>query len=345
MTIIAVTKAAKAAIQRREAQAAASLRLLHKHAVASALPAIAATRHELQVAAYNNDGIIPPSFALTTHYQVVAQIRASINHFGVMAQPIIGQLLHDGTTQGAAMARVQLHASVPKGYTYGFTIAYAASPKQVARQTAVYRLFDKYGDEAATAAQDAIRQGVIAGRGPAVIARALMDATDISLISALNTSRTEAMYALRSATLANYQANSDVVESWIWFASGNACAMCLAMAGSEHSLDEDMESHNNCSCTSVPKTKSWADIFAGTGIDASDIPETTIDVPQGQDIFDSKSEAEQRDLLGPSKYNAYKAGDITLADLVGTSHSAVWGTSRYERSLKDMGLDASDYSD
>jgi hypothetical protein len=279
------------------------------------------------------------------NWRVVAQIRASINHFGEMAKPIIGQLLHEGTTQGAAMARVQLHASVPKGYTYSFAIAYGASPKQVARQTAIYRLFDKYGDEAATAAQDAIRQGVIAGRGPAVIARALMDATDISLISALNTSRTESMRSLRDATLANYQANSDVVDAWIWFASANACAMCLAMAGSEHGLDEDMESHNNCECCQVPKTRSWADIFAGTGIDASDIPETTLDVPQGQDIFDKMSEAQQRELLGNSKYNAYKAGDITLSDLVGTSHSAVWGISRYERSLKDMGLDASDYSD
>src|SRR5579859_2132846 len=129
---------------------------------------------------------------------------------------------------GSAMAHTQLQASVPRGYTYAFALAHP-SPKQTQRTAQVYRLFDKYGDEAATAASDAIRQGVIAGRGPVVIARDLMGALDISLISALNTSRTESMRSLRDATLANYQANSDVVDAWIWYATlGTACAMCTA---------------------------------------------------------------------------------------------------------------------
>jgi len=186
---------------------------------------------------------------------------------------------------------------------------------------------------------------VLAGHNPVVIARDIQDALGSSLANALMISRTESMRSLRDATLENYRANSDVVDSYVWLASPDACAMCLAMSGTELSLDEDMDSHQNCRCTSVPRTKSWADIFAGTGIDASDIPETTLDVPQGADVFAALSDTEQRDLLGPAKYNAYKDGAFTLSDLVGVSHNSVWGTSRYEKSLKDLGLDASDYSD
>lgn len=186
---------------------------------------------------------------------------------------------------------------------------------------------------------------MLAGHNPVVIARDIQDALGSSLANALMISRTESMRSLRDATLENYRANSDVVDSYVWLASPDACAMCLAMSGTELSLDEDMDSHQNCRCTSVPRTKSWADIFAGTGIDASDIPETTLDVPQGADVFAALSDTEQRDLLGPAKYNAYKDGAFTLSDLVGVSHNSVWGTSRYEKSLKDLGLDASDYSD
>jgi hypothetical protein len=343
--IIVATRAARAAIIRSEAAAAQSIRLLHKHAVASTTGAIAATQHAMQAAANANDGAIPLGFAQQTHYTVISQIRASIGHFGETAKPIISGVIQHGTQSGGAMAHAQLQASVPKGYTYAFALAHP-SPKQVQRTAQVYRLLDRYGDEAATAALHAIRQGVIAGRGAAVIARDIMVATDMSLVSALNTSRTESMYAFRDATLANYRANDDAVDAWIWFATlGTACAMCTAMHGTEHGLDEDMDSHNNCRCTQVPKTRSWADIFAGTGIDTSDIPETSIDVPSGASWFADQSETQQRDILGPAKYNAYKAGDISLADLVGKAHDSQWGASMYEKSLKDLGIDASDYLD
>jgi hypothetical protein len=344
--IIVVTRAARAAIIKSEAAAAQSIKMLHKHAVRSTTDAIAAIRDDMQAAARGNDGAIPLTFSQgTAHYQVIAQIRASINHFGESIKPIIGQVIQHGTQSGASMAHAQLQASVPRGHTYTFALAHPDIAAQH-RAALTYRLFDKYGNDAANAAIDAIREGVIAGRGPVVIARDLMSACDMSLVSALNTSRTESMYAMRSATLENYRANSDVVDAWIWYATlGTACAMCTAMHGTEHSLDEDMDSHNNCRCTQVPKTKSWADIFDGTGLDVSDIQDTTIEVQSGASWFADQSEAQQRDILGPAKYNAYKAGDITLADLVGKSNDKTWGASRYEKSLKDLDLDASDYLD
>jgi hypothetical protein len=344
-SIIAVTRAAKAAIIRSEAQAAQSIKALHKHAVASATPAIHATMHAMHVAANNNDGVIPLSFATSSNYQVVSQIKTSINHFGESIKPIIGQVIQHGTQHGTAMAHAQMQASVPRGHTYTFALAHPDISAQH-RAALTYHLFDKYGNDAANVAIEAIKQGVIAGRGPLIIARDLMSTLDISLVSALNTSRTESMYALRSATLENYRANDDVVDAWIWYATlGTACAMCTAMHGTEHSLDEEMDSHNNCRCCQVPKTKSWADIFAGTGIDGDSIPETTIDVQSGATWFADQSEAQQRDILGPSKYNAYKAGAITLNDLVGKTRDKQWGASQYEKSLKDLGLDASDYVD
>jgi hypothetical protein len=344
MTIISTTQDARAATLASERQAAFAIHRLHQHAVVEVKGGIARFTHAMQTAASGNDGTVPQSFAHGAHEEVTKPIRIAIQHFGNSARVVIHNESDAAAKRGEIMAHKQLQATVPKGYTYSFALAHP-SPKQTARQAAVYSLFDKYGDEAATAATDAIRQGVLAGRNPNAIARSLMDALDISLVSALNTSRTEAMRSLRDATLANYQANSDVVDSWVWLASGDACAMCLAMSGQEFPLDEDMDSHNNCRCAMVPKTKSWADIFAGTGIDASDIEETQADIPSGIDMFNAMSADAQRDLLGPAKYNAWKAGAFDLSDLVGTSSDGKWGTSRYEKSLKDLGLDASDYAD
>lgn len=343
MSIIRTTQDARRATLASERTAARSLHQLHQHAIMEVKNGIARFTHAMQTAVNDNDGVVPHSFAQGKHEDVTKPIAIAIQHFGNAARVVIRNEGEAAAKRGEILAHKQLQATVPKGHTYAFALAHP-SPQQKARQAAVYSMFDRYGDEAATAASDAIRQGVLAGRNPNVIARDMMAACDISLVSALNTSRTEAMRSLRDATLANYRANDDVVEGWVWLASSDACAMCIAMSGQEFPLDEDMDSHNCCRCTQVPKTKSWADIF-GDGVDVSDIEETQADVPLGIDMFNAMTDAEQRDLLGPAKYNAYKAGAFDLADLVGTSDNGVWGTSKYEKSLKDLGIDASDYED
>lgn len=334
MSILSVTNEARKATLASERQSALSLHRLHVHAVMQIKGAIDGVLHKLQQGAPFNVGKDAKDFR--------AIVALAMQQFGNSARTVIHGEQHAAIVRGSRLAQAQLSATVPHGYTWHFTQPAASMQAQEAR---VYSLFDKYGDEAATAATDAIRLGVLAGHGPAVIARTIQDALGSPLANALMISRTESMRALRDATLENYRANDDVVNSWTWLAYPGCCGMCQGMSGSVHDLNEDMESHNNCECCQVPNTKSWSDILGGIGIDGSDIPDTSVDVPDGSQWFAQQSAAYQRDTLGNSKYNAYKAGDITLQDLVGTGHNAVWGASRYEKSLKELGLNASDYND
>lgn len=142
--------------------------------------------------------------------------------------------------------------------------------------------------------------------------------------------------------------NLEVEEDHSYVANGfvvHNCIACIEMSGTVHSVDESMDSHVNCRCTQAPLTKSWADILGPLGTDTSDIPDTTVNIPSGDDWFNSQDEATQRDILGTAKYNAWQQGDLSLSDLVGHSDDPEWGGSIYEKSLKELGLDASDYSD
>lgn len=208
-------------------------------------------------------------------------------------------------------------------------------------------LFRGFGDEATAQARRALLTGVALGQHPSVIARDLDQALGVSRSRALTIARTELLGAYRDASLESYQANSDVVEGWIWSAdqSANTCAACLFMDGSLHSLDEGMDSHVNCRCDMLPATRSWSDILGPLGVDESDIediPETSLGAASstrqsGADWFDEQSADVQRGILGSqAAYDAYANGDATLGDFVGHAHDPQWGDSIYQKSWKQV---------
>ncbi len=200
-------------------------------------------------------------------------------------------------------------------------------------------LFDGFGPASASAAREALMLGLSMGDGPAAIASALADALNVAYSRAMVIARTETIGAYRAAASATYQANSDVLDGWYWSADASArtCAMCLAMDGTLHPVSETLDSHPSCRCTQVPKTKSWADLL-GPGVDTSDITETSYTPTQtGADWFDQQDAATQRNILGSqAAYDAYANGDLALSDMVGVSHSPQWGTSRYQKSWRQI---------
>jgi SPP1 gp7 family putative phage head morphogenesis protein len=164
--------------------------------------------------------------------------------------------------------------------------------------------------------------GVATGQGPRVLARQLRRATQIAPARALTISRTEQLRSYRQATLENYRANSDLVEGWIWFAtlSARSCAMCIAMAGTWHPLDEDFGSHPNCRCTPVPSMRGAA---AGTRLQ------------NGTEWLAAQTDEVQMKVLGKAGAAAWREGRFTLTDTVGEQNSAKWGRSYVRRSLAE----------
>lgn len=201
----------------------------------------------------------------------------------------------------------------------------------------VMELFENLGTHAADTIASGLRAGIAQGWNPRKTARHIRDALGGDLNRALTVARTETMRAYREATRQSYLANSDIVDGWIWTAhpSTRTCAACWAMDGTHHKLDEPLGSHPRCRCTMVPELAPWGDIhpaLAGLG---------ELNHPTGAERFAQLSEADQRAILGPSRYEAYRDGRLTIDDhpdtgVVQRRDDPVWGTTRTVRPVRDI---------
>lgn len=184
--------------------------------------------------------------------------------------------------------------------------------------------------------RDTLRQtianGVAFGLGPREVAREIRDNFGTGLNRALLISRTEMIGAYREGTRQAYQENTDVVQGWIWSAQldERTCPACWAMNGTYQDTDAMLDGHPGCRCALVPATQPWE------VLGFVDIPDTSPDVPDGEEVFATKSESFQRRVLGNKGYELYASKQATLADFIGRKSDPRWGTMRYTRSVKQI---------
>ena len=104
------------------------------------------------------------------------------------------------------------------------------------------------------------------------------------------------------------------------------CLSCIAMHGTIHSFDEELNDHYNGRCAALPL-----------------LGENPIAV-SGEQWFDDQPEAGQRALMGPSMYAAWQDGAITFDQLTAEHADDVFGTMKQEASLLGiLGDRAKDY--
>lgn len=187
--------------------------------------------------------------------------------------------------------------------------------------------------KAATKVQEALIHGLATGKSQDWMIRKATEALGLSHTRATTILRTESLRAYRAASRANYLANSDVLGGWVWNAHLDArtCLACAIMDGTEHPLDATLDGHPRCRCAMVPRTRTWEDIL---GPDGAGIPDSRPPIRNGKEWLESQSPAVQRAMMGPSKFDAWTHGQITLDDMVARTYSPAWGTMRTERSLK-----------
>ena len=223
------------------------------------------------------------------------------------------------------------------------------------------RLLIKASAKGAQEAQDALIQGIALGKNPRAIASEIRDALGKTLNQALTIARTEMLRAQRITSQETYRANPDVVKGWIWSAAldERTCASCYVMHGTEHPNSEKFASHPSCRCTCVPQTYTYAELGARYGIDlsaadkawptfeelakkynmsAKQIEMITRRQMTGEDAFKSLSDTEQRNILGPSKYAAWKDGKFEFSALSVKTYSADWGDGRRVPTLDELGI-------
>ncbi|HEY3269445.1 MAG TPA: phage minor head protein [Armatimonadota bacterium] len=192
-------------------------------------------------------------------------------------------------------------------------------------------LFAEIAPAAGQAVRDRLLSGLALGFGPERLATEMRDELGVPLSRSLRIARTETLRAYRTSAAEYLKENSEYVAGWWWKASGGSrcCPVCWAMDGTFHPLDEPFASHVCCRCTTIPATKSWAEMGYPGMPDRTWKPKET-----GEEAFANLDESEQRKILGPGKYDLYRKGSIRLSDLVREGEDGRWGPYRVERSLK-----------
>lgn len=187
--------------------------------------------------------------------------------------------------------------------------------------TPIRKLFERFGEEAATAARDTLGAGIISGDSGKVIGRQLARDLGTSRYHGILIGRTEVNRVRRESTGAFFEVNSDVVQAWRWQCAFQlrTCPACLARDGEVFPTSKVLSSHPNCRCAMVPITR-----FSQT----PDI--------DGEAWFRNLSPIEQRGILGPTAHELYSAGKVTLKGFAQVTRSKEWGEGLRVRSLKNM---------
>jgi SPP1 gp7 family putative phage head morphogenesis protein len=336
-----VTMKFRAQLLAHEATAERVLNNAHLHTLAAIKPALDKLMQDIAQAQQNGE-TVPASFLYERNrLQTLKQlIQHQIDHYSALAQMQAGQMQHVAVQLGQQAGMQQLQATVPPGIHYAFGVPHPAAIANIVGVTQagspLADLFNGFGEEAANGAAKALIRGVSMGSNPRAIARDVEDALGVSRARAVTICANEMNRCYKSAALETYRQNDDTCSGWQWQAalSPTSCALCIAMSGTKHSLDEDFASHVRCRCAPVPLTRSWEDIL---GIDGSDIPDTRMPAVSGIDWFDEQDEETQRSILGSNAaFNAFKDGAFNLKDTIGVTHDVDWGMSRYQKSLRDI---------
>jgi SPP1 gp7 family putative phage head morphogenesis protein len=184
-------------------------------------------------------------------------------------------------------------------------------------------LFGKFGPDAARRVEAGLVQGLALGQNPAMIARRIRaDVVETYTGRAQLIARTETHRIVRATSSAAYEA-SPVVGGWTWAAAldRRTCPACWAMHGTVHPADEVLAGHPGCRCVEVPILARLMDRPPAPGLEP------------GEELFARLPADAQREILGPSKFEAYRSGEIRLPDLAQRQESERWGPMYREGSL------------
>lgn len=245
----------RAALAAREERASAEIVQSYTRAadaIASELSALAVRVETAQAA-----GQYSPSW----EYQegrlqsLLVQVRAAVGGFvGVTRAQLTGLATdHVGLAQQHTRTLIeQSLGRVPAGAEVSFSRLPVGAVESIlgalSAGSPVDRLLSALPGEAAEAVKATLTTNLALGVGMEETARAVQPALGGTLARSLAITRTESLRAYRSSALATYEANSDVVRGWMWSAqlSSRTCAMCIAMHGTKHPLNEPFGSHVNC---------------------------------------------------------------------------------------------------
>lgn len=245
------------------------------------------------------------------------------------ASAAIARLDEIVNTAGALTDQL-ISASLPPGASVnGWAMVDPASVDAIVTRTAeqITKLSYPLPAQATANMKRELVRGMLVGANPRETARRMVARTGSTfnggLSRALTIARTEQMDAHRAAAQVSEQANVDTLAGWTWVCavSERTCPACWSMHGTEHALtDPGPLGHQNCRCARVPRAKTWREL-------GFDIDEPASVLPSREDAFGNLTDLQQRDVLGPRRYDAWKSGDYPMSDWAVKRENPGWRPS------------------
>jgi len=189
--------------------------------------------------------------------------------------------------------------------------------------TPLYDLLIKSYPDSIDGLTDALIEATAKGINPRLTAKLMEKEMAGNLQRALTVARTEQLRAYRKASTEQMKA-SGVVEGWIWRSAmqTTTCLGCIAMDGTEHDLDEELDDHPNGRCFKQPKIIGLA----------------PVETRSSEDWFRSQPEERQAEMMGDRLFEAWKEGQVGFADLATRVDSEEWGSHVHMASLEEIGI-------
>lgn len=330
--ITATVDRLRAALLRYDAETQRAVVAAYRVAVRAINAELDAVTDRIADAIANGEPVGPSWLYRQDRYRrLIAQAEQAMAQFAQDAGNVITQSQRTAVDQAGLDAATASLAAMGEPPVTGFGVNFARLPESALTEliatlqpgSPLYDLLADFGEGVLKAVSDALIEGLAIGRGPNQVAADVRRAMGGEAWKARRIARTEMLRSYREAARRNYVNNPNIVKGWRWRCtrSSRTCAACLAMDGRRFAVQVPMGSHPNCRCYLEPITVTWRDL-------GFDVPETLPVQEDAADWFDRQPAATKTKVLGPEKAALYQDDAIELRDLVHTSRSNRWGTSR-----------------
>lgn len=316
----------RAAVQRREQQALQRLVQVYEQAWQRAGTEVA------QLARLGADPLAHPFMAYEREERLYALAQQLRDEIEALLQTA-GEVTTDGQQTMAELAQVHAERWV-RATSAELRIVWNHLPTETV-ETLLGRLqpgspladlLQRVGTEALRQVTREMTTGIALGLNPREVAERMVTGLRMTYGRAERIARTEMLRTYREVTRQSYLANREVVTGWMWYSALDVrtCPACWAMHGTVHTLDETLDDHPNGRCVMVPVTRMLSE------------EERRALVLTGEERFARLPAERQRVILGARAYEAYRAGQVRLADFVGQRYDPRWGAMRYALSWRTV---------
>lgn len=275
-----------------------------------------------------NPGMTPAQIGRMARYKdLVEAVAAELQKYGVYLETELSVIARAALAQSEADAFALIRMALQQaGYTGAFNHLPANAIKMLLGflqpDGALYKRIQELAPGLAQRIADKILEGVGLGYNPQKVGTLIADELGWGLTDALRWARTTQMYSYREASRANFAANSDIIDGWVWFAQldDSTCESCVANHGQLFGLDETLDDHWNGRCVMIPHVSG----------DPNPVEQ------DGQTWFDTQDTATQKQIMGESKWQAWMDGKFEFSAMSRQTPDNIWGTMRTATPLKDL---------